>query len=1046
MTSPATLSSPNLALRHGLCALLFAAGALVFDARGDDGYTYNLLDPSLSRWVITDCQVECNGEVLTLQEGNGFVRSVHRVRDFTLEWSYRPLQAKNWDSGVYFRADSPPPGKSWPARYQVNLKQGQEGNLVGDPRAAGNHLVKPGEWNSMRLEVVGHRAKLAINGEAAWETERIEPLEGYVGFQVEAPLGGVFEIRDVTLCEHGTRSLFNGQDLTGWEGAGQDAAACWQVTDGLLMCTGAKGPWLRSQQEFDDFNLRLEYKIRAGGNSGVYIRVPADGNHHGEKAGVEIQILDDAAERYRKLKDYQYSASVYAVAPAQARVARPAGEWNTLEIDCRGGSYEISHNGVVAVRADTGSAPELAVRLTRGFFGLQNHSEEVWFRHVRVGPSLQSDDAARPVNELLQRPIIGGQRAQEELLNFTAARVARLPALSTADDWTRYADELRKTVLDRVVYRGAGAQWRAAPHHVEWLETLEPAPEYRIKKLRIEVLPGLWVPALLYEPTQLSGKTPVVLNVNGHDANGKAAPYKQIRCINQAKRGLLALNLEWFGMGQLRTDGFQHGRLNQLELCGTSGLAPFILAMQRGLDVLLEHPHADPQRVAVAGLSGGGWQTIYISALDTRVTLSNPVAGYSSFLTRISHASDLGDSEQTPTDMGAYADYTHFTAMLAPRHALLTFNEKDECCFASGHALAPLLDAARPVYQLFQAEERLRHHVNTDPGTHNFERDNRQALYRALGAAFFPTATDFSAEELECESEVQTADQLLVALPGENQDFHKLALQLATALPRDSAWPTTPADAQAWQTERTMLLERTVRYHGEYQAEARRVATETWRGLDVGYWKIQVAGAWTVPAVELSPAKPAGTAIVFSEAGRSSVGSVVHTWLDRNYRVLAIDPFYWGEQKIAQRDYLYALLIATVGERPLGLQASQAASVARWAQAQWGEVPVELVAVGPRASLAGLVASACEKRAIARLHTHNSLPSLHDVLAQNLAVNHAPEYFCFGLLEHFDIAPLAALAAPREVHFHGLADEQRIPLLPLRDWYQLWHSDFTPVP
>ena len=86
---------------------------------------------------------------------------------------------------------------------------------------------------------------------------------------------------------------------------------------------------------------------------------------------------------------------------------------------------------------------------------------------------------------------------------------------------------------------------------VVWLDTLEGGPGYRIKKLRYEALPGLWVPALLYEPETLEGKVPAVLNVNGHDSKGKSADYKQIRCINQAKRGMLALNIEWLGMGQL---------------------------------------------------------------------------------------------------------------------------------------------------------------------------------------------------------------------------------------------------------------------------------------------------------------------------------------------------------------------------------------------------------------------------------------------------------------------------------------------------------------
>src|SRR5262249_61652823 len=98
--------------------------------------------------------------------------------------------------------------------------------------------------------------------------------------------------------------------------------------------------------------------------------------------------------------------------------------------------------------------------------------------------------------------------------------------------------------------------------------------------------PAVWCPAPLSEPDPLSVKFAVVPNVNGHDRNGKAAPYKQLRCINLAKRGILALNLEWLGMGQLRGDGYGHGRMNLLDLCGTSGLAVFYLNMQRGLDVL----------------------------------------------------------------------------------------------------------------------------------------------------------------------------------------------------------------------------------------------------------------------------------------------------------------------------------------------------------------------------------------------------------------------------------------------------------------------------
>ena len=119
-----------------------------------------------------------------------------------------------------------------------------------------------------------------------------------------------------------------------------------------------------------------------------------------------------------------------------------------------------------------------------------------------------------------------------------------MPRVKNLDEWEAAAKKMRADVLEKVVFRGKAKEWRDAKGKVEWLETIEGGPGYRIRKLRYEALPGMWIPALLYEPLELKGKVPVVLNVNGHDGKGKAAEYKQLRCINLAKRGMLALNLE----------------------------------------------------------------------------------------------------------------------------------------------------------------------------------------------------------------------------------------------------------------------------------------------------------------------------------------------------------------------------------------------------------------------------------------------------------------------------------------------------------------------
>src|SRR5688500_16678130 len=398
------------------------------------------------------------------------------------------------------------------------------------------------------------------------------------------------------------------------------------------------------------------------------------------------------------------------------------------------------------------------------------------------------------IDSALARTILEPNQPLIEVQVYTAARVKPMPSVATRSQWDKVSQQLRKELLEKVVLRGKAKEWNEANTRVKWLETLSGAG-YRVKKLRYEAIPGLWIPALLYEPEKLSGKVPAVLNVNGHDGNGKAASYKQVRCINLAKRGMLALNVEWLGMGQLSGAGYSHTRMNQLDLCGTSGLAPFYLAMSRAIDLLLAHEHADPQRLAVPGLSGGGWQTIFISSLDPRVKLTNPVAGYSSFKTRARNLSDLGDSEQTPNDLATVADYSHLTALMAPRPTLLTFNSKDQCCFASGHAMQPLVDAASPVFTLHGKRDNLRTHVNDDPGTHNYEKDNRQAFYRMVCDHFYAGDQSYSADEIASDGEVKSKEALAVELPTPNADFNSLAVALAKGLPKDPELPSDKAAA-----------------------------------------------------------------------------------------------------------------------------------------------------------------------------------------------------------------------------------------------------------
>jgi len=107
----------------------------------------------------------------------------------------------------------------------------------------------------------------------------------------------------------------------------------------------------------------------------------------------------------------------------------------------------------------------------------------------------------------LSQPILEKDQPWKEVQAFIAPKVPGMPEVGTVAAWEKTADRMRKDVLNKVVYRGEAAKWRDTKLNVVWLETIEGGPEYKIQKLRFEALPGLWVPALLYIPNQLSGKS-----------------------------------------------------------------------------------------------------------------------------------------------------------------------------------------------------------------------------------------------------------------------------------------------------------------------------------------------------------------------------------------------------------------------------------------------------------------------------------------------------------------------------------------------------------
>jgi hypothetical protein len=191
--------------------------------------------------------------------------------------------------------------------------------------------------------------------------------------------------------EDGFFSLFNGTNLAGWTGA-KDS---YKVENGAIVCVEGTAGNLLTEKEFSDFVVRFEFKLTAGANNGLGVRCPllAKGNLHLD--GIELQILDDTAEKYKTLKPYQYHGSVYGIQPSRRdrQVLKPVGEWNSQEVTVKGRTIRVMLNGETITECHLDEATKNGtmdgaehpgLNRTSGHIGLLGHGDRVEFRNIRI--------------------------------------------------------------------------------------------------------------------------------------------------------------------------------------------------------------------------------------------------------------------------------------------------------------------------------------------------------------------------------------------------------------------------------------------------------------------------------------------------------------------------------------------------------------------------------------------------------------------------------------------------------------------------------------
>ncbi|MBC8125703.1 MAG: DUF1080 domain-containing protein [Gloeobacteraceae cyanobacterium ES-bin-144] len=376
------------------------------------------VDPKLNSGV--QIRSQCFAEPKEIEaDGKKITVPADRVHGYQIEIDPEPVKNRWWSAGIYEEAVR---GWLFP------------GPLGGEAKAfseQGQKIFKQGDWNKVRIEAIGNSLKTTLNGTPCASITDARVASGFIGLQVhsigkDAAKADTqvqwrnLRIQEISSSEINTLSsqekadgwklLWDGKTTDGWRSAhGPDfpTGGGWTIKDGVLSIAQSDGKEsaaagdIITREKFSDFELKVDFKITPGANSGIKLFVDPELNKGaGSAIGVEFQILDDNLHPDAKLgRDGNRtigSAYDLITAPADKKV-NPPGEWNNAHIISKGKHVEYRLNGLKTVEFERGSQAwrDLVAaskyskwpgfgELPQGHILLQDHGNQVSFRNIKI--------------------------------------------------------------------------------------------------------------------------------------------------------------------------------------------------------------------------------------------------------------------------------------------------------------------------------------------------------------------------------------------------------------------------------------------------------------------------------------------------------------------------------------------------------------------------------------------------------------------------------------------------------------------------------------
>lgn len=388
---------------------------------------------------------------------NSFMTTNKMYGDFIMELDYKVDSTMN--SGIQIRSNSfshymdgrvhgyqieiDPSDRAWSAGIYDEARRGWLNPMTGNPEA--QKAFKQNDWNHYRIEAIGDTIKTWINDVPAAHLIDDKTSQGFIALQVhsigdeqqegteiiwknikiltdslskystETPVAPIITKNALGVDEEksGWQMLWDGKTTNGWRGARLDdfPDKGWEIKDGTLtvLSSGgeesAAGGDIVTKETYGDFELKVDFKITEGANSGIKYYVDTDLNKGpGSSIGLEYQILDDERHPDAKLGNHEESrtvASLYDLIKAdEKKPVNPIGEWNTAHIISKEGHVEHWLNGMKVLEYERGSDEYKKLvseskyvtwpnfgEAERGHILLQDHGDRVSFKNIKIKPT-----------------------------------------------------------------------------------------------------------------------------------------------------------------------------------------------------------------------------------------------------------------------------------------------------------------------------------------------------------------------------------------------------------------------------------------------------------------------------------------------------------------------------------------------------------------------------------------------------------------------------------------------------------------------------------